>query len=279
MSNVLLCQGRYATTPYYVREDCKSIYCIEELCYYLYHNAFLLDDGFAAKELAVWIDEELGLTPLASEVSAVCGKTNALTKLIEVLALRVGYYTEDEWRELLKEVGAGNDLSAEERRKCRADGFLNAGRYALAINEYEIILRQAKVTETGLRAKVYHNLGVCAARLFMFKQAASYFQRAYDTYANTESYVQMLTAMKMYMSAEEYLGYLSEHKESYEDSLEVEARFDRCAEDYKIQSSALYMQELGEKHGKTYYDGIDALTEEVKERYRESVMRGGTGGY
>ncbi len=279
MSNVLLCQGRYAENPYYVKDDCKNLYSIEELCYYLYHNAFLLDDGFVEKSLAEWMDSELELKELARKVAVISGRTGALIRLIEILAEQIGYYSEPEWRELLNEVGANNSLSVEERRKCRADAFLQAGRIGMAMNEYEIILRQTRVTETKLRAKVLHNLGVCSARLFMFKQAAGYFEKAYDTYANTESYVDMLTAMKLYMSRQEYLDYLSEHKESYEDSLEVERRVDGCVEEFKTRASSLYLQELGQKQGKPYYDGIDILTEEVKEKYRESVARGRAGGF
>ncbi len=281
MSNVILCQGNYADSPYFAKDDCKNIYCIEELCFYLYHNAFLLDDGFVDEDLAVWIDEELGLESLAQTVHRLCGKNNALNRLIEALAESVGYYTEDEWKDLLRDVGANNSMSVEERRKCRADGFMEAGRFGLALNEYEVIIRQSKITEIKLRAKVYHNMGVCAARLFMFEQAAGFFEKAYDTYANTESFVEMLAAMKLYMSEAQYLEYLSSHKETYEDSLEVEGRFDRIRENYKETPTALYMRELSEKkqHGKAYYEGIDSLTEEVKDEYRDRISRGRTGGF
>ena len=45
MSNVIVCEGTLAKTPYFVSEDGINLYSIEELCYYLMTNAYLLDDS------------------------------------------------------------------------------------------------------------------------------------------------------------------------------------------------------------------------------------------
>ncbi len=275
-SNVLLCQGRYAKTPYFASDDCKNIYCIEELCYYLYHNAYLLDDGFVKKDLAEWIDSELGLSELANDIAKVCSRHDALLRLIEILQSRIGFYSDEEWAGLIDDVGSNNELNTSERRKVRADGFLKERHYGLAMDEYDVILKQTDIREVKLRAGVYHNLGVCAAGLMMFERAAGYFERAYDTYPNAESYVDMLAAMKLYMSSDEYLAYLSDHKETYEDSLEVERRFERADSGWDMSAAGLYLKELEtrKRQGKAYYDEIDSLTEEVKEQYRERMKRG-----
>lgn len=280
MSNLILCKGEYSKTPYLLKGDCKNVYCIEELCYYLYHNAYLLSDEFVEFALADWISDNLGLTDLGREINKICKKTNALAKLIELLSEHIGFYSDKEWKELLDCIVKNNDLSVNERRKIRADGFLSAGKYGLATDEYEIVISKAMAGEDRLRAKAYHNLGVCAAKLFMYEKAAQYFAKAYETFANTESYISMLSAMKLYMPSSEYLEYLSSHKESYEDSLEVERRFDSIKDGFDTQPIGRYLSELAGKKSTAsdYYDGIESLTEEVKEEYRNQIYRGRTGG-
>lgn len=281
MSNVLLCRGAYSKTPYYLKDDCINIYCIEELCYYLYHNAYLLDDSFVTGDLADWITKDLELNELGREVSKLCSRYGALNRLIDLLKNEIGYYSDDEWQALIDNIGSNDGLSHAQRRKIRADGFLEAKRYGMAMDEYELILKETRVTEVKLRAGVFHNLGVCAAGLFMYERASEYFERAYDTYANTESYVSMLSAKKLYMPPGDYLSFLAAHKESYEDSLEVERRFEDMEEKWKRDPSSLFINELEEKksRGNDFYSEMDALTEEVKTQYREQIFRGRTGGF
>lgn len=275
MSNVILCQGAYAKTPYYIADDCLYIYSIEELCYYLYHNAYLLDDRIVSSELVDWIDKELELPAVAREIGRVLGKGDALSKLVAILSNNIGYYAEEKWVELLKEIGKNNKYTIEERRKIRADGFMDSGRIALAIEEYETVLRDTPLNETVLRAKVYHNLGVCSAKLFMYERAAEYFEKAYTTYANTDSYVSMLCAMKLYMKPAKYLEYLSEHKETYEDSLDVERRCEVVKLDWSRQPITKFFAEISDmkQQGSAYYDGILSMAEEVKEEYRDNMFR------
>ena len=281
MTNVILCQGAYSKTPYYLKDDCRNVYCIEELCYYLYHNAYLLDDSFVCDELGEWVEKSLMLEKTGKEIKRLCGRYGALSKLIQLLKNDIGFYSDKEWDVLLGNINENIDMSIEQRRKIRADGFLATKKYGLAMDEYEHILQTANIKEVTLRAKVFHNMGVCAANLFMFEKAAGYFERAYDTYANTESYVSMLASMKMYMRSEDYLSYLSSHKESYEDSLEVERKFDRLSDNWQHDPTYLFIKEMEDKknRGSEFYKEMDALTEEVKSEYRDQVFRGRTGGF
>ncbi len=281
MSNIILCQGEYAKTPYYLEDDCKNIYCIEELCYYLYHNAYLLDDDFVDHRLADWVNEALDLKELGREINKICKKADALKKLVLLLAQNIGFYTEEEWNKLIEDISENNELTSQERRKIRADSLLKAGKYGPAMDEYEKMIKETGAGDVRLRAKVLHNLGVCCARLFMYERAAYYFERAYDTYANTESYISMLCAMKLYMPPSDYLSFLSSHKESYEDSLEVERRFEDLKDDFKSAPVSRYLEELSDRknQGGDFYDGIESLTEEVKTEYRSQVFRGKIGGY
>jgi len=273
MSNVLLCLGTYATTPYFVSESCIHLYSIEELCFYVYNNAFLLDDSFVNEKLADWIENELELKKVADTIRTVIGKNGALGNLVRILNNEVSYYSEDEWSGLLEDIASNSRMSLDSRKKIRADGLLNSGRYVKAMEEYEGILFSMSDRDEQLTAGIYHNLGVCAAKLFLFDKAAVFFEKAYDTYANTESYQEMLWALKLSMAPTAYLDYLAEHKESYEDSLEVERSLEILRMTWGEQPPHKYLKELGmlRSEGGSYYDGLDRLTDEVKEQYRSSV--------
>lgn len=270
MSNVLLCQGALAKNPYYVKEACLYLYSVEELCYFVYHYAYILDDSFVSEKLITWIDEELELEKLSNKVSSVCGRKGALGNLVRVLNNEIGYYSEDEWVSLLEDIDSNSKMSLSQRRKIRADGLLKSEKYAQALEEYENLLYEGDIDEPSFVAKIYHNLGVCAAKLFMFEKAADFLEKAYEIYPNTESYVEMLSARKMYMSNVEYVNYVGDIKDNVDDSLEVERQFEILKLSWGEQPAYKYFRELAKQkdEGGSYYASIDKLAQEVKDKYR-----------
>ncbi len=273
MSNVLLCSGKLATNPYFVKEACMHLYSIEELCYYVFNNAFLLDDSFVNEKLVKWITEELELERLGAVVRSVMDSDAPLANLARALNNDIGYYSEEEWSGLIEDIESNSRMSLDVRKKVRADGLLKAGRYGKALEEYENILCDMTDPDVKLVAGIYHNLGVCAAKMFLFDRAACYFEKAYENYANTESYREMLWALKLALESTEYLEFLSEHKESYEDSLEVERQMEVLRLSWGEQPAHKYFRELEQlkAEGGSYYDSLDRLTDDVKSNYRGYV--------
>ena len=141
------------------------------------------------------------------------------------------------------------------------------------MEEYESILCDMTDKDESLIAGIYHNLGVCAAKMFLFERAAHFFEKAYENYANTESYQEMLLALKMAMEPTEYLNYLSEHKESYEDSLEVERKIEILRLSWGEQPAYKYFREIEQlkEEGGSYYESLDRITDDVKSSYRGYV--------
>lgn len=275
MSNVIVCEGTLAKTPYFVSEDGINLFSIEELCYYLMTNAYILDDSFVEIHLAEWIANECSLESLGKEVGTLCGKFDALSKFVTLLSKNIGYYSAEEWEELQSAINRNTRLSLNERRKIRADGLLNAGRIVMSIDEYEKILSSSNVGEVRFRAEVYHNMGVARCRLFDFARAAKAFELAYENYPDEDNYLSMLTAYKLSLSQEDYLKYLSEHRESYEDSLEVERRCEILKTNWEAQPENKFFKEVSalKAKGNAYYDGIVSMTNELKEEYRECCRK------
>lgn len=275
MEDAILCYGKYAKNPYYVAEECQNLFSVEELCYYVYHNAYLMEDTFVSVKLARWVKEELELEELSERISRIVDVKYALEKLITVLETEVGYYTKEEWDEMLSFLQENNHLTIQEKRKLRADSLLRNRKYSMAADEYNILLKETDETQVKLLAKIYHNLGVCSANQFLFKTAAKHFKKAYDTYANTESYMQFLCAFKMGTQPQEYLDYLSKHPESYEDSLEVERTMEMLKQGFLVSETIQFYDKLikEKENGGTYYEEIKRLTEQAKEEYRTIVLR------
>ena len=95
--------------------------------------------------------------------------------------------------------------------------------------------------------------------------------QAFHIYPNTESYVQFLTALKLGNSQEKYLTYLSEHPESYEDSLEVESRLTRMDQQWEKMSFNDMLQDKMDDNNTTYYNVIKQLLKQAKEDYIKMV--------
>lgn len=274
MSTVILCSGNYAKTPYYIAEEDLHLYSVEELCYYLYKNAFMLQEDFFGDALLSWISQELGLSQWADALKEHRGKEDVLFHSIEYLFLMTGYFGREECEKVHRILQDGSRLSVQERKKLRADAYCKRQRYVMAIAEYEEILKTCSKEDVKLRARLYHNMGVCLAGMFVFDRAADCFKKAFHAYPNTESYVQLLAALKLGCSQTEYLSYLAEHPESYEDSLEVEARLKRMEQDWDNLAMPDVVDRLVEEEQVTHYEAVSRLLRQAKEEYTNMVSKG-----
>jgi len=271
MDNIILCSGKYAANPFYMEDDNLHIYSVEELCYYLYKNAFLIQEDFFSEELLDWMDKELGLAEWVGQLKLLKGKEEELLRSIEYLFRMTGYYGEEDLKHVRGVLKDSNHLSVSERKKIRADAFCKKQRYARATAEYEQLLKETGEEQVTFRAKLYHNLGVCAAGMFLYDKAAEYFGHAFREYPNTESYVQFLTAKKLGSSQAEYLSYLAEHPESYEDSLEVENRLMRVNQAWEKMPFNEMLQDMMDEERATYYSTIRKLAAQAKADYIKMV--------
>lgn len=274
MSTVILCNGNYAKTPYYLAAEEIRFFSIEEVCYYLYKNAFFLQEDFFCDELLAWIREELNLPSFADDLMQLRKKEDTVLHSIEYLFFVTGYYGEQEFEKVKSVLQEGSRLSVEERRKMRADACCKKQKYKLALAEYEELLKITDEEQAKFRAKLFHNIGVCHAGMLLYDQAAEAFKKAFDIYPNTESYVQFLTALKLFSTQAEYLSYLAEHPESYEDSLEVENRITRAQELWDSTMPGNRIERMSEEDGISSYTAVKQLLGQIKEEYTRMVNKG-----
>ena len=274
MSTVILCNGNYAKTPYSLPMDDIRLFSAEEICYYIYRNAFFLQEDFFCDELIAWIRTELGLPAYADALLAFRKTDNSMLKSVEYLFFETGYYGEAELQKVRSIMQEGSNLSVEERRKMRADAYCKRQKYKAALDEYAELLHSASSEDVRFRAKLHHNMGVAYAGLFLYEQAAREFKNAFEIYPNTESYLQFLTAMKMYCPQTEYLAYLAEHPESYQDSLEVESRLQSAGQIWKDRIREDKISKITEEEGISAYEATRQVLKQIKAEYTNMVGKG-----
>ncbi len=215
MGRVFTCVGRYAGTPYTIKNAFVKVYSIEELCYYICNNAYIMEEPFFDDEIFTWMAEECDLIALAKKLKA--NKRHGLSDTVRMLLTEVHYASEKDIDEVCRLIMANRNLSDTKKQKLRADYFLKNNRLALAEEIYLRLLSTLKEGDEMLPG-VYHNLGVVYGRLFLYEKAARYFESAYALDEKEEHLIQVLAAKRLYMSDTEYLSGLSSIAGGYEAS-------------------------------------------------------------
>ncbi len=274
MSELLFCHAPIAALPYYIEELGINIYSMEELCYFIAGNVFLLDDSFMNEELCTWIEKQMGAYKLAENLRNVIHAGRRLSVFVDLILEDTCYYSKAEIDNIVSVLEQLEQKTGFECSKMRADQLMEKEKYLAAIYAYRKLLEseEAKETDALLKGNVWHNLGTAYARLFLFGEAAACYENAYELNQTYESVREALSCY-CYMDDEEKLQqkcaqyYIDEHaienlKKDQKDAKE-DARikeFDQRLE--KIQSMLTEGQKIEAK------DALNDIIFNWKEEYR-----------
>lgn len=149
MSGYILCQVKRAKLPYYIENISTNIYSIEELCFYFYHNIYLLDSTILNEELCFWIRDQLGLKKLADNLYKHLDDDDMkVGDFILPVFKEINYLSLEEFRRLNQQI---QQLAKEPevlRQKRKGDYLMEHGKYVNAIKVYQKALRQETADET-----------------------------------------------------------------------------------------------------------------------------------
>lgn len=280
---VSVCVGDYATTPYCIAGISMQVYCMEELCFCLRENAFLLDLSLLDEKLVEWIDRECGIRELAKELYPMVRKQGSLSAFVSLIMEYVGLYDAQTIRELDKVLKEGSGLSGIEKRKKQIDYLVRKKKYPAAVNRYdELLSRWQEESDSGMdmpgaavKAGILHNKGVALAGMMEYAAAAECFKAAYETDGNEESGLAYLAAKRMELTEGDYLAFIAEQPDSYERSLCLERQIESLEEGFREQEAYRRLEELkswrfdGDKQ--RYYDELERIARTLKDYYRNSV--------
>ena len=184
-----LCVGEYCENAYNVEGLDIRVYSMEELCYCLKENAFLLDLSIMNDKLVDWIGEECKVWELAKQLYPMVHKQGSLSVFVVTILQYVGMYDPEEILQVEQVLKQGAGLSNLEKRKSQIDYMVEKRKYAAAIRGYDMLLetwnhleQEGKELPAGkVRAAILHNKGVALTGLMFYDKAAYYFNEAWKT--------------------------------------------------------------------------------------------------
>ena len=206
MSGYILCQTKRAKLPYFIENISTNVYSIEELCYYLYHNLYLIDQTIMNEGLCSWIQEELELPALAAKLRSKISKFASAEDIVYPVFKEINYLTYEELKELNVRMQKMNEETPAMREKQKADALMENEMYVHAIQVYQNLLEREDLEEIreGMTEKVYHNLGCAYSYLFQMEKATEYFRKAYEGSRSREALEAYLIAFGMTRTSSEY---------------------------------------------------------------------------
>lgn len=188
MAKIIVCSPKQAKTPYTFLNTKVEIYTYEELCFYIYNNTVLISKSALSEKLFDWIRNEIDMPELADRLTGLVNKTAYAQDLLVEILNAGNYYEPDEIKVYIEAWQKYRKLSAPQRMKLKADGYLGYRRYIKAASIYDdIIDKQDEITDRSFLGNIYHNRAVAAASNMDTEDAKQFFLKAYELNGNPES--------------------------------------------------------------------------------------------
>lgn len=277
---MILGTGRRAGNPYYMERFYVNLYSVEELCFLFVDRAELLDAEIMQRDMIRWLEEECALSDLAHTLDALLNRRGSTAAFVGAVLEYVNIYPADVIKRT-EEIVRGNDgLGPCERQKAKADYLLGERRYLAALQQYQSLAEETPGNEKLLLARLYHNMGTACAGMFLYRQAADWYQKSYMTDGKKEGLLMYLAALRMGQPESAYIDYIAAHPEYHELSLEVErlvkraeGSFEGTDENRMLVTYQVMKEEGADELGGSgpYYEELGKLTAGLKEKYRGSM--------
>ena len=207
-----LCRVKTAQKPFFIENIGTYIYSIEELCFYLKENVYLIDESIMNEALCDWIRDELELRTLyrqlydrLQQMEDASGTDNiggsAVAGFVMPIFREIGYLTPKQMKNFQDTLSRLSVQPEDARDKLKGDYLAKSGMYKGAVNEYLQILARQKSSGAGAQfyAQVWENLGCAYARMFRFEDAAEAFERAWRMAHGKEALRRFVSVLPFYL--------------------------------------------------------------------------------
>ena len=201
-----LCQVRQAEKPYYIENINTNIYSIEELCYYLYENMYLIDQTIVNEALCEWIRDELGLRRLYRQMMDHLEKEDGAAWFIMPIFREIGYLSSQQMKEYQEKLGKLEVQPEDQRQKLKGDYLVRCGMFSSAVSEYyQVLGRQGPgVLGSEFYSQLWNNLGCALARLFRFEEASECFYQGWKLTRTKEMLRKYVSTLPLFLDNAEY---------------------------------------------------------------------------
>ena len=211
MGSLILCHKKRAKSPYEISRVHVKIYTIEELCYYICNNLYLIDHMIMNRRLCDWLQDELGLNGMAETLRKELDQNAPLSEFVlTILRGSVIYAPLERTRRqnLLEQLQNQKEV---EKEKYKADTLLKAGEYADAILIYQSVINKEwdESVDRTFYGRIYGCLGTAYGCLFLYEEAAAMYREAYHICERPDMLKAYLYCCQRYLPEEEYVKMLS----------------------------------------------------------------------
>ncbi len=275
MGKLILCSGERTTRPYGFLASGIRIYSIEELCYYLYHHIYMIEEDMLSEDLFDWIGTELKLTERADKLKLLKRQKADMKTLITVILCSADYYTEEEIKSALKILDTVIGMPVIKRYLIKANHYLQRGQYLEAATEYEniIVSKDAAELTPEEYGDVYHNLAVAKVHMTGLKEASRLFLYAYERNNRKESLSQFLFTKKLFSNDDTYYNILTEYQINEEMEQSVHSFMQQSEQDIQSSEQLKKLEELKQIQSKgdseEFYQLVDEMLEVWKGKIRQ----------
>ena len=277
MGKLIQCCSKIAKNPYCFPMTKTNVYSIEEVCYYIRHNIYMMQEEIFDEEFVQWLRNELEMEVTADKLESMRRDHDNLKDIVVTLCCSCDYYSEEEINQLIDIMDETQNLSSRGRRRIKADSFLKTGSLERARKEYEAILRSddmrnASQDDYGV---IFHSLGVAYAGLGELRPAAQAFQKAYKLNEKMESLQGYLYTLQLGGMEREYQNAIRELGISTEQQVFLSAQYTEAVQQSKSSKRYRQIQRLQELLENGKYDEFSNkagdMIQEWKEEYRQKM--------
>ena len=277
MGKLIQCCSKIAKTPYCFPMTKTNVYSIEEVCYYIRHNIYMMQEEIFDEDFVQWLRDELEMKVTADKVESMRRDHDNLKDIVVTLCCSCDYYAEEEINQLIEIMDETQNLSARGRRKIKADSFLKTGSLERARKEYEGILRSDDMRNATQDdyGEIYHSLGVAYAGLGEFRPAALAFQKAYEQNNKMESLQGYLYTLQLGGMETEYKNAIREMGISTEQQVFLQAQYTEAIQQSKAGKRYRQIDRLKEvmetREAAEFTHRVEDLIQQWKEEYRQKM--------
>lgn len=276
-----LCLGVYSANAYCFESLGLMVYCMEELAYCLKEHAFLLGTEIMSDELLHFISSDCQVPELARELYPMVHQKGSLSVFVTTILNYVGFFEENVVNEVEDAVRLGSGLTDYEKKKRKADNYLEKKKYYAAIEAYEQLIEemgdeaQRDTKKASFVADLYFNRGVVYAQMFLYRHAAASFRISYDWKKDMSTLKYYFLARRMELPQQEYVALMAKHPECYEMSMQIEKDMQELADKWGSSETGLGLENMrswrmtGDNH--KYYSECDQMIGTIQEEYRNCI--------
>lgn len=277
MSGLILCSKK-SDTPYRIADADINIYSIEEFAYYLYNNAYFVDDNFFNEDLVKYIEMELNLPKIAQKLKYAMGQKQSFAELVMLIINSSMYYDEAAEKKFEKELRVIGSKGMLERMKARADMLMENGKLGSAKKTLTNILADNMYKKPGpeFYSEVYVSLGKIDCRMFYFEEGIENYKTAYELNPSDDILIKIVDAKLLNAFVDEVEPELEEERNFNNGIVE------KCIEDFesgireitegeKFQNISKNFLYDGRHNLDDYYENVLSVLDEWKSDYRNDM--------